>query len=144
MSLGDRPAKDGSSRRRAIETGARFALAAFLAVAACACSNKLPDIQENIYPNDYKAQIMLLLRNTLDDPTNIREALVAQPTMKAIQPAARYVACLRYNAKDRTGQYAGVKERAAYFFAGRITQIVDAGEICANSNYELFPELQRM
>ena len=59
--------------------------------------------------------------------------------------ATRYVACLRYNAKDEFGKYAGSKDKVAFFYAGQITQLVDASrELCGNAAYQPFPELQAL
>jgi hypothetical protein len=57
----------------------------------------------------------------------------------------RYVVCLRFNAKKRGDQYAGVKEIAAVFMVGRFDRFVDkAQEQCAGAAYAPFPELQNL
>ena len=121
-------------------------LAALVSIAVGACSlNESKPVEENRYPDDYKTQILDLLRRQLDDPTNIRDAYVADPSMKAYQFSPRYVACIRFNARNSTGQYAGTKDMAAFFVAGEITQIVDANrELCGNAPYQPFPELQKL
>jgi hypothetical protein len=58
------------------------------------------------------------------------------------------VACLRFNAKRTATVYAGTKEIAAVFLAGRFDQFVDSAkeeqELCANAAYTPFPELQTL
>jgi hypothetical protein len=115
-------------------------LAAVVAIMACACSPKEPKIEENIYPTDYKAQIVKQMRLQSEDRLNLHDAYVAPPLMKAYQSAApRYVSCIRFTVKDDS------KEMAAFFFSRGITQIVNATpELCANAAYEPFPELQKL
>jgi hypothetical protein len=128
----------------------RLGLVPFLAIALGACDTYVakyiePKIEENILPRDYKPAILTQLRTMVDDPTNIRDAYISEPTLKATAGATRYIVCMRFNAKDRNGQYAGNREVAAYYFAGSLTQIVDASrELCGGVNYQPFPELQRL
>jgi hypothetical protein len=121
-------------------------LAALLSVTICACAgNAEKKPEENIYPADYKTQVVDLLRRQLDNSKGVRDAYIAEPVLKTPRTTPRYVACMRFNAADGSGQYAGAKEMAAFFFAGKITQIVDAGpELCGNSAYQRFIELQNL
>jgi hypothetical protein len=124
---------------RAGGIGAKSMLAAAVAVTACACSSKQPKIEENIFPADYKAQIVRHLRMQSDYRLNLRDAYVAPPLMKAYQSTARYISCIRFTAQDDS------KEMAAFFFSGGLTQVVNAPpELCANAAYEPFPELQKL
>jgi len=120
-------------------------MAAALAVTVCACTRDLvKKPEENIYPADYKAQIVAQMRLQLDDPRDIRDAYIAEPVLKISQVTPRYIACVRFNAKDRSGSYKGIKDMAAYFYEGKITQVVDASlELCGNAAFQPFPELQR-
>ena len=57
----------------------------------------------------------------------------------------RYIACIRFNGKNKDGQYTGSKDMAAYFVTTRLTQIVNADrEMCGNAAYQPFPELQKL
>jgi hypothetical protein len=133
--------------RASVQTATKVGLIALIAVAACACSStgdKDPKLEENIYPASYKTQIAGLVRRQLEDPANIRDAYVAEPVLKTSSLTTRYVACFRMNAKE-DGNYSGVKEKAAFFFNGQITQIVDATPaLCGGALYQPFPELQKL
>jgi hypothetical protein len=131
--------------RNAIEAVARCGMTALLVITLCACASEKPKpIEENIYPADYRTQIVDRLRLLLDNPNNILDAYVAEPVLKTPQGTPRYIACVRFNAKDRSGNYRGSKDMAAYFFAGKINQIVDASaELCGGAFFQPFPELQR-
>lgn len=128
---------------------ARFtalALAAALA-ANCSGSGSKPDpaAEANIAPIDHRTQIIETIHRTLDDPTGIRDAFITEPALKTSGTETRYIVCLRYNAKLREGTYAGSKERAAFFYGGRVTTIVDATrELCGGAPYQPFPELEKL
>jgi hypothetical protein len=119
---------------------------ALLAAALCGCAqNGPPKEEENVYPTDYRPSVVQLLRRKVDDPYGIREAYIAEPVLKSLPSGSRrYIACIRFNAKNKDEQYQGTKEFAAYFFSGQLTQVVDAGrEMCGNAAYQPFPELEK-
>jgi hypothetical protein len=65
--------------------------------------------------------------------------------LKSVGNNTRYVACLKFNAKKNAKDYAGVKEVAAVFLAGRFDQFVDTPkDLCAGVTYAPFPELQKL
>jgi hypothetical protein len=117
-----------------------------------------PDI--NVYPANYKPDILGAMRVYLSDPTGIRDAGISDPALKAVGGAQRYVVCVRFNAKKRGNEYAGVKDVAAVFIAGRFDRLVDPrgdrGEHaperdehpehqeCAGVAYAPFPELGKL
>ena len=53
--------------------------------------------------------------------------------------------CVRFNGKKAGNEYAGVREIAAVFVAGRFDRFVDqAKEQCAGAVYAPFPELEKL
>src|SRR5581483_222833 len=77
-----------------------------------------PDI--NVYPANYKPEILGAMHAYLSDPTGIRDAAIAPPALKTVGGSLRYVVCLRFNAKKPPhDNYAGPKELSAVFVAGR-------------------------
>ena len=94
------------------------------------------------------------MRTSLNDPTNVRDASVAEPAIKSVESADRYLVCLRYNAKKGGGQYAGNKETIVTVKQGRLDRIVDATreprearqarELCKDMAMKPFPELERL
>jgi hypothetical protein len=104
-----------------------------------------PAVETNVPPADYRTQITETIHRMLDDPTGIRDAFVTEPALKQAGAETRYISCLRYNAKTREGTYGGSKDRAAFFYSGRVTGIVDATrELCGNAPYQPFPELEKL
>jgi len=116
-----------------------------LIVGLNACAAREEKAQENILPSDHKSVVLEMLQTSLDDPTNIRDAAISEPVLKPVAGSTRYVVCFRYNAKDGSGRYMGVKDTAAVFFAGRVTQyITPTSEQCGGVAYQPFPELQKL
>ena len=109
------------------------------------------DEEINAYPTNYKPDILAAMHAYLNDPTGIRDAGIADPALKSVGSAKRYVVCLRFNAKTRfdakknSNDYAGVKEAAAIFVAGRFDRFAEtAREACAGATYTPFPELEKL
>ena len=65
-----------------------------------------------------------------------------------MEPGERYVACVRYNARDKQGNYAGPKEGAAIYVSGRLDQFLDrphvVKELCKDAALAPFPELEKL
>ena len=78
----------------------------------------------------------------------------AEPALKTVGGNLRYVVCLRFNAKKRGNEYAGPKELAAVFVAGRFDRFAeipkgekadrDERDRCAGADYKPFPELGKL
>ena len=101
---------------------------------------------QNVFPQNYKQDLLAFLRTYLNDPTNVRDAGVSQPALKKAGPGDRFIACVRYNARS-DGKYAGVKEGAAVYISGKLDRFVDGKEaqpFCKDVAYAPFPELARL
>jgi hypothetical protein len=127
------------------KTGA--VLAAALALGAC--NSFIPDkekpVEENLYPKSYKTAILDRLRAQLPDAKGIHSAFLAEPVLKPRDAITRYIACIRFDAKDDRGKYQGNKEYAAFFYNGDLTQIVAVtDDVCKQAAYQPFPELERL
>lgn len=104
--------------------------------------------QQNVFPQNYKADLMAFLHTYLNDPTHIRGATVSQPQRKNVGPGERYVACVRYNARKSDGQYAGSKDGVAIYVSGKLDRFFDGRmevkELCKDAVYAPFPELETL
>jgi len=112
----------------------------------------------NIYPDNYRADLLAALHTYVSDPTGIRDAYVSDPTISPIGRQNRYAACVRFNARNSNGRYAGTRDVLAVFVAGRFDQFIDAStqpgaanepttfvkELCGAAEYKRFPELEAM
>ena len=105
---------------------------------------------ENIYPQNYRQDLLAFLRTYLNDPTNVRGAAVSQPQLKYIGPGDRYVSCVRFNARNLDGKYVGSKDGAATFVSGKLERFFDnprelrERELCKDAVFAPFPELERL
>jgi hypothetical protein len=114
----------------------------------------------NIYPDNYRADILAAVHTYVSDPTGIRDAYVSDPTVSPIGRQNRYAACVRFNARNGEGRYIGSRDVLAVFAAGRFDQFIDestpfgpANEAnaatfvkatCGAAEYKRFPELEAM
>ena len=131
-------------------------LAGMLAMGGCASDDVGPSPAElraqweaqNVFPQSYKADLLAFLRTYLNDPSHIRNAGVTQPALMEVGPGKRYVACVRYNARDDKGHYEGAKIGAATYVSGKLDRFIDPGPrakaMCKDVAFAPFPELARL
>ena len=123
---------------------AAIGLLSALALAACS-TNKEKPVDPNLFPTDYKKEILNTLKQTLTVNTNVRDAFISDPVLMQVGKEQRYTVCVRANSRNIEGVYTGAKDRIAYFYAGTLNQLVDAKpEQCANAAYKPFPELENI
>ncbi|MBS0533880.1 MAG: hypothetical protein JSR72_07465 [Proteobacteria bacterium] len=124
--------------------GVAIVAAGMLALAMAACSSsKNAEPDANIYPKNYKLELMNTLQRELDDPTNIRDAYITDPFLTTASREQRYAVCVRSNSRDLNHNYTGAKDRIGYFYAGSLNQLVAATpEQCGKAAYKPWPELQ--
>ena len=118
-----------------------------LMLALGACGHDLvPDGDEiNVYPTNYKSDILAAMHAYLNNPTGIRDAAISEPVLKSSGNVNRYVACLRFTPKKNVSEYGATREIAAVFMAGRLDQFVDLPKSeCNGVAYAAFPELQNL
>jgi hypothetical protein len=146
-------------------------LLVLLAAALGACAReehrKLTLEEINVYPANYKSDIVGAMHAYLNNPTRIRDAAVSEPALKSLNSrgtdaaaatdgteasatsfgtrSTRYIVCVRFNAKKTNGEYAGVKENEAVFLEGRLDQFQPARrDTCKDAVYQPFPELGKL
>ena len=150
-----KPPKDELRLKSGWGISARFAAILLLGagVAGCAASDDTRNISytddrsgaNQPYPNDYRPQLLALLKTYLNDPVGIRDAVIAEPVQRTVGGRLRYVSCLRFSTRDSDGNYRDARERAVVYVDGRLDRVVEkAGELCAGSSYAAFPELEKL
>jgi hypothetical protein len=118
-----------------------------LATVLAACSSgdyfgKPKDVDPNIFPTDYKREVLNTLTPLLGDPNNVHDALISDPALVPVGKDQRYAVCVRANTRNAAGQYAGPKDRIGYFFGGHLNQLIAATpEQCGQAAYKPFAEL---
>ena len=117
---------------------------AAMALGACSSSPSGPGPDPNIFPAQYRDEIMTTLTASLGDPSGIRQAGITEPMLKQAGREQRYVVCMRFDSRDTNRQYTGVQERIAYFYAGHLNQLVKAtADQCTGAPYKPWPELEK-
>src|SRR5215831_20412061 len=88
-----------------------------LAVPLASCgSGRLREEREereariNVYPDNYRADLVAGVHTYVSDPRGIRDAYVSNPTISAIGRQNRYAACVRFNARNSDARYGGSKD----------------------------------
>lgn len=115
------------------------------ALAACTSAGKNDDVEPNIFPTNYKQEILDTMTHSLTDPTNVREAFITEPVLRGAAKDQRYTVCVRSNSRDFHRRYIGSVDRIAYFFGGHLNQLIDATpEQCGKAPYKPFPELEAL
>ena len=131
-----------------MKIAASACLLSVLAVGLTGCSgsgSKQPEENPNVFPADYKNEILLTMTSTLDDPTNVRGAFISEPALPQAGKEERYVVCVRSDSRNANKQYTGSMDRIGYFYAGHLNQLIDATkEQCGNAAYKPFPELEKL
>jgi hypothetical protein len=154
----------------------RWLLLAAGAVAAAALadcaghSRPSSDEHTNVFPANYKSELLGFLHSYINDPTQIRDAAIADPIVRPVSLAAQdrgggsrdrrggadlfnpgggareqYVVCVRYNAKDRDGRYTGIKQGMAVYAGGRFDRFLEqARGACEQAEFKPFPELEAL
>jgi hypothetical protein len=97
------------------------------------------------FPKNYRTEVLSFLKTYLNNPVGVRDAVMAEPVERVIGGRQRYVACLRFSARESDGGYREPRERAIMFVDGRLDRIIEsAAEPCAGLVYAPFPELEKM
>jgi hypothetical protein len=97
------------------------------------------------WPANYKPELLAFMKTYLNNPVGVKEAMLADPVQRTVGGRLRYVACLRYNARDSDGNYRGQRERAVLYVDSRLDRIIeDTADTCAGAAYAPFPELEKM
>ena len=116
-----------------------------LSLVACSSSKKEPEDNPNLFPADYKNEILLTMTNTLENPTNVRTAYISDPVLRLVGKNERYVVCVRSNSRNASNHYTGSKDRIALFYDGHLNQLIEATkEQCGSTAYKPFPELEKL
>ncbi|WP_325173412.1 hypothetical protein [Bradyrhizobium sp.] len=96
-------------------------------------------------PANYRPELLAFLRTYLNNPVGVRDAALSEPVMRDVNGKPRYLACLRYSARESDGSYREPHERAVLFLNGRLDRMIEKGsELCAGVAMAPFPEMEKM
>jgi hypothetical protein len=116
-----------------------------LLLAACSWGSKDTAVNPNLYPSNYRQEVLKTMQQMLGDAGRARNAFISDPVLAPVGTDQRYMLCLRDNELDASGQYVGPEYRVGYFYGGHLNQLVDATDKeCGKAAYKPFPELDRL
>jgi len=98
----------------------------------------------NVFPANYKVEIIAYLRTYLNDPTGIRDAFVAEPVRRSVESGDRFVVCLRFTPKKDSGLRPIARDNLVVFVSGKLDRMTPAREECKTAAYQPFPELEHL
>jgi hypothetical protein len=155
------------ARRRLVVAGTACALLATPLANCAGNGHARSDERANVYPENYRSELLGFLHTYINDPTQIRDAAIAEPVLRLVSdtpdrgnspldkisrsferssgPQERYIVCVRYNAKDRDGRYTGLKQGMVVYTGGRFDRLYEQRQgPCEQANYKPFPELEAL
>ena len=123
-------------------------LLSIFAVALAACSHSTPKaVQPNLFPSDYRNEIVSTLKNLFKKNETIRvtDAYISAPVLTQVGKTQLYSACVRYTAHGTSPGIVGTAIRIAYFYGGHLNQLIPAtDDRCKTAAYQPFPELAKV
>lgn len=97
------------------------------------------------FPDNFRTDILALMRTYLNNPVGVREASMAEPVQREVGGRQFYVSCLHFTPRETDGSYKAMRERAVIFVNGRADRVVDrTSDLCTGAVYVPFPELEKM
>ena len=138
-----------------VKGSAKFAAMMLLPIMLSACSavdDSKPitftddrGVSSQPFPKNYRTEVLAFMKTYLNNPVGVRDAVMADPVERVVGGRLRYLACLRFSAREPDGDYREPRERAILFVDGRLDRILDnALEPCAGAAYMPFAELEKM
>src|SRR3954465_7027801 len=124
-----------------------------IVLSACAASDDSKSItytddrgvSSQPFPKNYRAEVLAFFKTYPTNPVGGRDAGVAEPVERVVGGRLRYLACLRFSAREPDGGYREPRERARPFFGGRLDRIIEnAAEPCAGVAYAPFADLEKL
>jgi hypothetical protein len=125
---------------------ASLCLLSALAMALAACASQSKPENPNVFPTDYKSEIIATLQKlfTSNETARVTGAFVSDPVLRLVGKDQRYTVCVRYTAHGVSPGEIGNAMRVAYFYGGHLNQLIEASQDqCGNAAYKPFPELDK-
>jgi hypothetical protein len=142
---------DSISRARCALHCVPLLLATTLAGCAGLSNEPSPEVQRanwearNVYPQNYRSEILAYMRNYLNEPGSVRDAFVSEPQLRSMGLGNRYVSCVRYGLRNTPGSgNPPGREHIVVFVDGKLDIVREARNQCGDAAYVAFPELERL
>ena len=145
-----------------------------IGIAAGGCANQYESDRQkkilenqNVPPVNFKPDLLAFMQTYLNNPEAVRDAAMSEPTRLTVIDLERYAACVRYNARNSSGRYTGLRDHLAVFVSRKFDRLIELGradreprgasglmvgspalqplrEYCATATHQPFPELEKL
>lgn len=125
---------------------ASLCLLSAFTIALAACSSDRGRENPNVFPTEYKSEIIATLKELFksNETARVTGAFVSDPVLRTVGKDQRYTACVRYTAHGVNPGEIGNAMRIAFFYGGHLNQLIEASQDqCGNTAYKPFPELDK-
>ncbi len=103
---------------------------------------------QNVFPAEYKRDLLAFMRTYLNDPSRIRGASASKPELKSVGQGERFVVCVRYSERKDGGALGSPRDGAATFVSAKLDRFFDAAlevkALCTDAVFEPFPEMEKI
>lgn len=128
-----------------------FAAVCLVSLAGCLEVQPVATTEVNVAPpSNARAAALGYARQSFFDPYSVRDASISEPFVIPYGfggQSQAWVVCVRANAKNRMGAYAGMQE-SLIVFEGDVVDTSrsgrDAASACRSAQYGPFPELEAL
>lgn len=128
-----------------------LAAACLVSLAGCMEVQPVATSEVNVTPpSNSRAAALGYARQSFFDPYSVRDASISQPFVIPYGLSGQsqaWVVCVRANAKNRLGAYAGLQETLIVFEGNAIDASrsgSDVASACRSAQYGPFPELEAL
>ena len=101
---------------------------------------------QNIYPAEYKRDLLAFMRTYLNDPSRVRGASASKPDLKSVGQGERFVVCVRYRERKDGGALGPPRDGAATFVSAKLDRYFETAPevkvLCTDAKFEPFPEME--
>jgi len=119
-----------------------IALAMVAALAACGPRYEDDPSKAGPYPTAYRSIVNSYVRTSFLDPYSVRDASISTPVIGHMYSQQGWIACLRANAKNRMGGYAGQQSTALLIYQRSVVDSDAGAAVCDVQQYAPFPEVE--
>jgi len=96
------------------------------------------------YPSGWKKIVISYAKDTFYDPGSIRDAEISSPQTGHLFFQQGWIVCLKANAKNRMGGYAGRQTTALLLNNGHVVNTMQGAPLCNQTAYSSFSELNNL
>ncbi len=121
----------------------KILLPVLVSMAVTGCMVKPDQDKMGPYPYNYEFIVKNYIENAYFDPYSLRRVSLSMPLQGNLFFQQGWLVCLKANAKNRMGGYAGFKANALLINRGKVVQTMKEASLCKKPKiiYYAWPEM---